>query len=227
VSTETRSAPLARRLQAAKPEPKAEPMKPEAPAASPTPKLMAKPEPTKPPSPKPKPTPGPVPEAASKPPRPAPAPPAQPPASEPGQTPHPFGGPAPALDPRAVLVRGFDWKRLPATPLRVTDVPPGVVCRLGTLAYSHAPYDGRPTLALRTRRGTFPWRYDWPVDDTIVSCQVVMTPEGPTAVWLRLRPDRLRASRRMHEIYQVVYRVWERGRVEIGEYLAALIEAES
>ena len=31
----------------------------------------------------------------------------------------------------------------------------------------------------------------------------------------------------MHEIYQVVYRVWERGRVEIGEYVAALIDAES
>ena len=222
MSPQARSAPLARRLQAAK----AEPTKPAALALNPDLKPVAKPEPAPPPGPKPAPppvvVPVPAPQATSEPPGPVPAPPADPPAPEPGPA-----AEAPALDPRAVLVRDFDWKRLPATPLRVSDVPPGVTCRLGTLAYSHAHYNGRPTLALRTRRGTFPWRYDWPVDDTVVSCQVALTPDGPTAVWLRLRPDRLPASRRMHEIYQVVYRVWERGRVEIGEYLAALIEAES
>ena len=214
MSPQARSAPLARRLQAAK----AEPTKPAAPAPNPDLEPVAKHEPAPPPVV----VPVPAPQATSELPGPVPAPPAHPPASEPGPA-----AKAPALDPRAVLVRGFDWKHLPATPLRVSDVPPGVACRLGTLAYSHAHYDGRPTLALRTRRGTFPWRYDWPVDDTVVSCQVAVTPDGPTAVWLRLRPDRLQASRRMHDIFQVMYRVWERGRVEIGEYLADLIEAES
>ena len=222
MSPKAQSAPLARRLQAAK----AEPTKPAALAPNPDRKPVAKPEPAPPPGPKPAPppvvVPVPAPQATSEPPGPVPAPPAQPTASEPGSA-----AEAPALDPRAVLVRDFDWKRLPATPLRVSDVPPGVTCRLGILAYSHAHYNGRPTLALRTRRGTFPWRYDWPVDDTVVSCQVALTPDGPTAVWLRLRPDRLQASRRMHDIFQVVYRVWERGRVEIGEYLADLIDAES
>jgi len=221
MSPKVRSAPLARRLQAAK----AEPTKPAALALNPGLKPVAKHEPAKPPGPVPAPPPVVVPvlapPAASEPPGPVPAPPAHPPALEPGPA-----AEAPALDPRAVLVRDFDWKRLPATPLRVTDVPPGVTCRLGTLAYSHAHYNGRPVLALRTRRGTFPWRYDWPVDDTVVSCQVALTPDGPTAVWLRLRPDRLPASRRMHDIFQVVYRVWERGRIEIGEYIADLIDAE-
>src|SRR5512135_2195295 len=169
MSPQARSAPLARRLQAAK----AEPTKPAALALNPDRKPVAQPEPAPPRGPKPAPPPVLVPV-------PAPQPPAQPSASEPGQT-----AEAPALDPRAVLVRDFDWKRLPATPLRVSDVPPGVTCRLGTLAYSHAPYDGRPALALRTRRGTFPWRSDWPVDDTVVSCQVTVMPDGPKSVWLR------------------------------------------
>ena len=153
MSPQARSAPLARRLQAAK----AEPTKPAALAPNPDRKPVAKPEPAQPPGPKPAPppvvVPVPAPQATSEPPGPVPAPPAHLPASEPGQA-----AEAPAIDPRAVLVRDFDWKRLPATPLRVSDVPPGVGCRLGTLAYSHAHYNGRPALALRTRRGTFPWR---------------------------------------------------------------------
>ena len=221
MSPQARSAPLARRLQAAK----AEPTKPAALAPNPDLKPVAKPSRRRARAEAGAPAgrgPGPGPAGYLGAARAGPGAPAQPTASEPGPA-----AEAPALDPRAVLVRDFDWKRLPATPLRVSDVPPGVACRLGTLAYSHAHYNGRPALALRTRRGTFPWRYDWPVDDTVVSCQVALTPDGPTAVWLRLRPDRLPASRRMHEIFQVVYRVWERGRVEIGEYLAALIDAES
>ena len=222
MSPKARSAPLARRLQAAK----AEPTKPAALAPNPDRKPVAKPEPAPPPGPKPEPppvvVPVPAPQATSEPPGPVPAPPAQPTASEPGSA-----AAAPALDPRAVLVRDFDWKHCP----RPRSASP--TCRRESrAAWGSSPTRTRTTTGGRPwhcglRRGTFPWRYDWPVDDTVVSCQVALTPDGPTAVWLRLRPDRLPASRRMHEIYQVVYRVWERGRVEIGEYLAALIDAES
>ena len=111
MSPQARSAPLARRLQAAK----AEPTKPAALALNPDRKPVAKPEPAPPPGPKPEPppvlVPAPAPQAASEPPGPVPAPLAQPPASEPGPA-----AEAPALDPRAVLVRDFDWKPLARDP---------------------------------------------------------------------------------------------------------------
>ena len=93
MSPQARSAPLARRLQAAK----AEPTKPAALALNPDRKPVAKPEPAPPPGPKPASPPVVVrvrpPLAASEPPGPVLAPPAQPPAPVLGQA-----AGAPALD---------------------------------------------------------------------------------------------------------------------------------
>ena len=220
MSPQSRSAPLARRLQAAK----AEPTKPAALAPNPDLKPVAKPEPGHRPG-------------RSRHPRRSwsRSRPRRPPRSRPGRSRHPrlnqrlrarLGREAPSLDPRAVLVRDFDWKRCP----RPRSASP--TCR----RESRAAWGPSPTRTPTTTGGR-PWhcgrsaaRFRGAMIGRWMTRLVVPgrpDARGPDGRLAALRPDPLRASRRMTEIYQVVYRVWERSRVEIGEYLAALLDAES
>jgi len=134
----------------------------------------------------------------------------------------------PVLDPRAVRASPYRGGNLPEVPLRLEEVPEGVVVSRGVLCYRHDPFDGSPRLALRTPRGFFAWRYDWPVSTDVVSCQVLTRPgTPPRAVWLGLRPDRVAESRRAVEVQATAYRIWERGRNDLVEFVEALRDADA
>ena len=156
-----------RSAPAAKPAPVAKP----APAAKPAPRPSAGPK-TKP---KPKP-------------KPVPVPPAQ-----------PIAATAKTRPESKLPVHGA---QLPVIPLTVADVPLNAKAVLGTLLRDTNVKTGRPIVMIcapctcSRRMHYYPWRSDWPVDDSVRSHQQPRCKKhkGPDGVWLAIDPGQVGRS---------------------------------
>jgi hypothetical protein len=109
---------------------------------------------------------------------------------------------------------------LPATPLRLADVPAGEEVRFGRLVWHRIP-NGRPLVSVAIRckicRSDHwqPWRWDWGLDADVVSFQTARCFRGPkTPYWVGLDTSVADENAKVHAEAHEAYVAWVAMRAE-------------